>query len=338
MADDKQTYHFDFFRDRVWMWALVLPLGFLCWLLSFVVLWGLIGTGLDVGTSIIISLMLGIPAYFIGWIFIYSYMEGVITRVTFTETEIRHRTPWLIFPLFWVTKKISIERIEEIAMNIPYGTRIAIYLYYHEGNKKRKFYLPRFKNQPNYLDEIRGINAHLPHPSDMLASIGITKTEQEVKLDMLSAARSKNPIIRFWNALVRNLGIFFFLGIIFGSGTICLQLPMPGLQAFISGTTGGFFCILISMVATFPILGQLLIWFFARKAIYIVFWLIGIQSDSLILSTSLNKIMQVILLQPGRIYSLTDFLFWAIFILSIFFSMDRIIHWLLRIKLPEKNN
>jgi hypothetical protein len=346
MADDKHAYRFNFFKDRIWMWALVLPLGFLVWLLPFILLWGLVGDGMEMGLSIVIALfMIGIPAYLVGWIFIYSYMEGVITRVTIAETEIRHRTPWLIFPLFWVTRKIPIEKIEEIATNIPYGMRIAIYLYYHEGKKKRKFYLPRFKNQPDYLEEFRTINARLPQPSDMLASIGVTRSDKDVKLDVLAAVRSKNPIIRFWNAFVRNLGIVFFLGIPLGSGAICLKLPLPGLEAFAIGTSLGFYCILpfslvISRIDYFPILSQVLIWFFARKAINIVFWLVaagGIQPDTLTLSASLNKFMQVLLFQPGYIFSLTDFLFWTIFILSILFSLDRIVHWLLRMKLPEKN-
>ncbi len=338
MADDKHTYHFEFFKDRVWMWALILPLGFLCWLLPFILLWGLIGTGLKTGASIVIALfMLGVPAYLIGWVIIYSYMEGVITRVTFTDDEVRHRTPWLIFPLIWVTRKIPIKTIEDIAMNIPYGSRIAIYFYYHQGQKQRKFYLPRFRNQPDYLEEIRAINARLPHPSDMLASIGVTRTDQQVKLDMLAAARSKNPVIHFWHALVRNLSVYSILGVMFGSGLICLQLPIPALQALSSGMSGGLFCMLISFIATFPILGQVLIWTFARQAINIVFLLVGIHPDTVFLSTNLNKIMQGVLFQPGMKFSLTDLVFWAIFILSIFISLDRIVSWLLRIKLPEKN-
>ena len=339
MVDDKYTYHFDFFKDKVWMFALILPIGFLCWLLPFVLLWGLARSGLEMGTSIIIAfLLLGVPAYLVGWVIIYSYMEGVITRVTFTETEIRHRTPWMPFPLFWLTKKISIEKIEDIALNIPYGTRTAIYLYYHEGKKQRKFYLPRFKNQPNYLEEFRVINVRLPHPSDMLAPIGVTRTEQQVKSDLLAAARSKKPVFRFWDILVKFISSVFVLGVVFGSGLICLQLPIPGVQAFIAGMSAGFFCIFISLVATFPILGQVLIWFFARKAINIVFWLFGIQPDTLTLSASLNKFLQAMLFQPHKIFSLTDFIFWMIFILSILYSLDRIVRWLLRMKLPEKSH
>ena len=339
MVEEKHTYHFDFFKDRIWMFALILPIGFICWLLPFVLLWGLVRSGLEMGTSIIIAfLMLGIPAYLVGWVIIYSYMEGVITRVTFTETEIHHRTPWMLFPLFWTTKKISIKKIEDIALNIPYGTRTAIHLYFHDGKKQRKFYLPRFKNQPNYLEEFRAINARLSHPSDMLTSIGVTRTEQQVKSDMLAAVRSKKPIFRIWDTLVKTLSSVFMLGISFGSGVICLQLPIPGVQVFIAGMTGGFFCFLMSLVATVPILGQVLIWFFGKKAINILFWLVGIQPDTIILSASLNKILQAVLFQPDKIFSLTDFIFWMIFMLSIFYSLDRIMRWLLRMKLPDKNH
>ena len=223
-------------------------------------------------------------------------------------------------------------------MNIPYGTRTAIYLYHHESKKQRKFYLPRLKNQPNYLDEFRTINARLPHPSDMMATIGGTRTEQQVKSDMLAAARSKKPVFRFWDVLVKFLSSVFILGVSFGGGVICLQLPIPGVQAFVAGMTGGFFCILICLVATFPILDQILIWVFASKAINIVFWLVGIQPDTLTLTASLNKFLQTMLFQPDKIFSLTDFIFWMIFILSILYSLDRIVRWLLRMKLPEKSH
>jgi hypothetical protein len=167
MAGDSRSYHFNFVKDRFWIWAVLLPFGLICWFLPFVVLYGLMNTGLGKNTSAVIAfLFLGIPCYLVGWIFVYSLMEGIITRVTFTDTEIRYRTPNKMFPIFWGTKKVLKENINNIAMNVPYGTRAAIYLYYSKKSKRRNFYLPKFKNQPDYLKEFDHINDHLVQPLD----------------------------------------------------------------------------------------------------------------------------------------------------------------------------
>jgi len=154
MDKDIRKYHFNFIKDRFWIWAIVLPIGLICWFLPFFIFQGLQSTGLERNTSIAIAyLFLGLPSYLIGWIFVYSLMEGLITRVTFSSTQITLRTPWKIFPLFWAINRVGIDKIESINMQVPYGTRYAIFLYYRRKNKVRKFYLPRFNNQPNYLKE-----------------------------------------------------------------------------------------------------------------------------------------------------------------------------------------
>jgi len=154
MNEEIRKYHFDFIKDRFWIWAIILPVGLICWILPFIIFRGLQSTGLERSTSMVIAyLFLGLPSYLIGWIFIYSFMEGLVTRVTFSTTQVTHRTPWKIFPLFWVINRVEIDVIESINMQVPYGTRYAIFLYYRRKNKVRKFYLPRFNDQPNYLKE-----------------------------------------------------------------------------------------------------------------------------------------------------------------------------------------
>jgi len=339
MPENSHSYHFDFIKDRFWMWALVLPLGFVSWVVPIVVLFGLISTGMEESTSAVIALLfLGVPSYLIGWIFVYSFMEGIITRVTFTDTEIRHRTPAMILPLFWVTKKILVEKIENIHLNVPYGTRTAIYLYYRKGNKRRKFYLPRFKNQPNYLEEFRAINNRLPQPSDMVLSEGSLRTEEEVKTNLLVAARSKRPAMRVWDGFVKSMTSFFIFVEVFGSGYICLQLPYSTVAAFTTGMTGGFVCIFMSLIASIPVIGQILIWIFARKLINMVFWFFGVKPDTLFLPSAWNNIIQGVFGSTYSQLSLTDFIFWIVFLLSILFSMDRIIRWTLRRRKPEKKN
>lgn len=151
---DGRTYHFNFWKDHFWLWALLLPFGLSCWGVPFLLGWGLLRSGMENGAVLFIVLVLGVAAYLVGYIFVYSFMEGMITKVTFTQEGIVHRTPNIIFPILWSSKKVFYEDLISINKYVHYGTRLAIYLYYRSGNKTRHFYLPRFNNQPGYFDEI----------------------------------------------------------------------------------------------------------------------------------------------------------------------------------------
>ncbi len=339
MATDTRSYHFDFWKDKFWIWALILPFGLICWSLPFISLWGLIRDGMEKGIAIFSSMVIvGVPAYLVGYAFVYTFMEGLITKVTISDSEIQHRTPNKIFPLLWVTKKIQIDKIEGIAMNIPYGMRIAINLFYLQNNKQKKFYLPRFRNQQNYIDEFKEINERLAQPSPLVMSVVSPKSDEEVASDMLAATRSKMPIVRLWNTFVKSVSGIFILEVLLVSGTFCLQLPVSGVEAFVVGVSAGFFCIMISIVAAFPFIGQILIWFFGRKVINIIFWFFGIKPDTLFLSPQINELIQDLLHTSTLKFSLTDFIFWNVLILSILFSLDRIIKWSLRLKKPENKS
>jgi len=65
--------------------------------------------------------MLGLPAYLVGYIFIYFFMEGLFTRVTFTLQNVHHPTPGKIFPLLLTTTKLEYVKIENITLNITDG-------------------------------------------------------------------------------------------------------------------------------------------------------------------------------------------------------------------------
>ena len=115
MNNQLHSYHFDLKKDHGWLWLITLPFGIICWLIPFVLAIGLTKTGLEQGTAAVIAfLFLGIPAFLIGWIFIYSFMEMLITRISFSDNTIEHRKPLLLFPLIWRTKKITKSEIKNI--------------------------------------------------------------------------------------------------------------------------------------------------------------------------------------------------------------------------------
>ncbi len=150
-----RNYKFDFKNDRFWIWAMVLPFGLICWVIPFVLFFGLFSISNSPDWFPMFGfIFMGIPAYLVGWIFVYSFMEGIYTKVTFTENWISIRLPWLVFPLLPVVKKIDIGEVHRLDLFAHYGTRTAVYLYFYDRGKERHFYLPRFKNNPNYINEI----------------------------------------------------------------------------------------------------------------------------------------------------------------------------------------
>jgi hypothetical protein len=157
-----RSYKFNFWKDGFGLWAFVLPFGLIGWAIPFVLFIGLMNASNSPDWfPYFVSIVLGIPAYLVGWIFVYSLMEGIYTKVTFTEEWVSVRLPWLIFPVIPVVKKINLDQILKIDAYAHYGSRIAVYLYYLKGNKERRFYLPKFKNSPGYGEEILAIQKKL---------------------------------------------------------------------------------------------------------------------------------------------------------------------------------
>ncbi len=91
-----------------------------------------------------------------GWIFVYSVMEWIYTRVVFSDMQISLRLPWVIFPLIPVIKKLDLYKIHRVDDFARYGTRTAVLLYYDDDNgEERQLYIPKFQHDPEYLQEIQ---------------------------------------------------------------------------------------------------------------------------------------------------------------------------------------
>ena len=322
MEDHSHRYHFDLRKDYGWIWLAALPFGLVCWVIPFVLAFGLTGTGMEKGTAAVIAfLFLGVPAYLVGWIFIYSFMETIVTCVTFSDDTIYHRTPLMIFPLFWKTKKIALSEIENINFFAPYGTRTAILLFLHHGNKTRKYFLPRFKDQPDYLDEFKAFSKGMDG-NQFNEKIGVKET---VKEQMLADGSSRHSNLRFWNSILNIFNGFLIFILILGCGLFCLQLPVPAYQAFSAGASVGMVLVLLCLVISIPVLGQGLIWFFGRTVIVWSFGFLKINSDSLLMPSVLQRFFNQWLKWGGGNISLTDFAFWCFFLLSILYSVDRLV-------------
>jgi len=326
MGNTFHSYHFDLKKDRFLLWIFLLPIGLISWVLPFVLFWGLMDTGLEQDTSIVIAfLFLGLPAYLIGWIFVYSVMEGLITRVSFSDSKIFHRTPSLIFPLLWKTKIISISDIENINFQTPYGSRTAILLLAHRGNRIKKYFLPRFKNQPEYLQEFQAFS------KERNVLIKNTQTQEKLSLEtvtkeeMLATVNTDQLNLRGWDRFLKLIGGILICALILGSGFYCLQLPFSVFESFSTGASVGMILVLICLVLSFPIIGQVLIWFYAKKAIFFIFSFFNINSDSLFMPSTVQDILREWTKWDTAKLSLTDFTFWCVFLLSILYSVDRII-------------
>jgi hypothetical protein len=156
--ENLRVYKFNFWKDGFWVWIVVLPFGLISWAIPFVLLLGLMNTvNAPDWFSYFGFILLGVPGYLVGWIFVYSLMEGIYTKVTIADEWVAVRLPWLIFPIIPIEKKINLDQIHRINLFAPYGSRMAVYLYFLSNNKERHFYLPRFKNNPPYIEEIIAI-------------------------------------------------------------------------------------------------------------------------------------------------------------------------------------
>jgi hypothetical protein len=164
-----RSYKFNFWKDRFWIWVLVLPIGLICWILPFVVLFGLMGLKDQpdyfpyIGFAIVF-----LPAYLVGWIFVYSVMEGIYTRVNFTDDVVSIRLPSLIFPLFPIYRHIDLNQVHRANFFAPYGSRAAVFLYFYRNNKEKHFYLPRFNYNPAYQNELSSLEKRIESQSRLL--------------------------------------------------------------------------------------------------------------------------------------------------------------------------
>jgi len=330
-----RNYKFNFWKDGFWAWILALPFGIICWAIPFVLFFGLMNTDNSPGWFPSFGFIyLGIPAYLVGWIFVYSLMEGIYTRVTVAENWVSVRLPWLIFPIIPVVKRINLEQIHRINMFAQYGSRIAIYLFYFKKDKERHLYLPRFNNNPLYLKEILAIQKRVESLNPYIeGDISLGADQLKAKNEILQQRVSQfigRPI--FIQRVIHLLYGFAFLGIVGISAWITSRVPPGGIEAIEIGFTMGFIFSWFGILGMYPVIGQILIWFLGRWGISVVSSLFfHIIPDTIYWDTpeSVNKILSQFHIQPIH-GTFSDFLFWSILFFSIIISLDNGIGWLKR--------
>ncbi|NMC78240.1 MAG: hypothetical protein GYA59_02660 [Chloroflexi bacterium] len=327
-----RSYKFNFWKDKFWMWALALPFGLICWAIPFVLFVGLLNTDNSPGWFPFFAFVfLGVPGYLVGWIFVYSLMEGIYTRVTFAENRVSLRLPWIVFPLIPVVKKIDLERIRRVNLFTPYGSRTAIFLYFFENNKERHFYLPKFKNNPLYLDEIMAIQKRVeaPHSTEggaMPPASGPWKAKEELLQSRVSRFDGRPTFIQ---RVIRLLYFFVLFGIYGISAWITHDVPPGGTDAVEIGLGMGFIFSLFGFVGVLPFIGQILIWFFGRCGIGVIAeWLFHLSPDAVYwdIPESLRGIFSSFHIPPIHA-TFSDFLFWSILVFSVLVSLDNGIAW-----------
>jgi len=322
-----KTYKFNFWKDRFWVWALVLPFGLICWAIPFVLLFGLMDAKNTPDWFPIFGfIFVGIPAYLVGWIFVYSLMEGIYTKVTITENRVSIRLPWLIFPIIPVEKGIDLARIQRINLFAAYGSRSAVFLYYFEKNKERHFYLPRYKNNPTYMKEIFAIQKRVEpdlSPPNITENFGPNETQ--VKLALLQKNIPQINVRPSFVEQVIHWLYFIILIAIYGiSCWITSTIPPGGIEAIEIGLIIGFTFSLMGFVGIFPVVGQVLIWFFGRWVIKSMSeFIFHLSTDNIYWDTPdpLNTILSQFRIEPVHT-TYTEFLFWSILFFSVIVSVD----------------
>lgn len=322
-----RSYKFHFIKDHFLIWAVASPLGLICWALPVVLFLGLRDTG-DVSLAFFVSVILGVICYLLGIIFIYQLMEGIYTRVTFTDDHILRRLPWLFFPLIQVKKQLDLNQVQHIELYAHYGTRKAVFLYYKKNKREKKFYIPRFEHDPAYLHELAALDARFaPATEDEDLLMHATPTlnkqlsaEQVLPSEMPPASRTLQFLETFISKLL-NLAIYIIPVV---SGYISRTIPPGG---FIPALTGAFLSLMLCLiglwVGRFPLISQVLFWLYGRKIIVTSSKLLmGVSSDSI--NWDLPEFIQGIL--GGELYktafnTLTDFLFWSVFGFTILESI-----------------
>ena len=274
---NRSSFRFRFWKDRVWVWTFLLPLGVICWGMPVVVLLGLKSSEMPIVARIMVLVFLGIPAYLVGYIFVYNFIEGIFTKVTITDQKISHQAPWVIFPLILVTKNIAIPSIHHIDLMVGYGIgRFAVQVGYQRGEKKRYAFIPQFKDS-EYIRTVVALKNWLevsPVPAAPSASGESRETflshKKEEALKPNRYISSRPLLIERFLTVIINLSIFAMFGI---CGWITTNLPAPKVEAFMAGFGVAIVCIWIAFCGVWPGIGQVALWLLGRPVIRAVLWL-----------------------------------------------------------------
>ena len=327
-----RSYKFDFIKDRFWIWFLVLPFGLICFAVPLVVYFGLKHlNGQPDWFPFFGLVILGIPCYLVGWIFLYSVMEYVYTKVTISENQVDLRLPSLMLPILPVHKQINLDQVHRIDTFARYGSRVAIFLYFYHKNKERHFYLPKFRFDQEYLEVVKSlrmrIESRVPQPEH----------QSPVHLGGLPASDPKQvspqrSLRTYWlDRLLHELIVYSFLANLVVSGWIFLAQPPSGLEAFIIGMSlGAALSIAVIFLSNNLIISPILIWFFGRWLIKTAaFLLTSLNIDLVMWRTPawINSILAWLQIEPVRASS-TEYFFWSLMALSTLVSLQTIKAWM----------
>ncbi len=327
-----KSYKFDFWKDRFWIWALVLPFGLIGWAVPFVLLIGLSKANNAPNWFPIFGfLFLGIPCYLVGWIFVYSLMEGIYTKVTIAENWISIRLPWLIFPIIPVVRRIDLARIHRINLHAPYGSRAAVFLYYYRKNKERHYYLPRFEHNIPYIKIMMALKDRIEPPLSPPTTapgselMGTYSTKEE----MINRIHTPRPRRRLIDKAIYELIIYSFLALLGISGWVTLSLPISNkIEAFVTGSFFGFVCFMLGAACgSLPVIGPVAFWFLGHPIIRAILWLFQMPDTAWDSPPVVNQFMARWNIAPIH-STLVEYLFWATLIISIEFSASAILGWI----------
>lgn len=221
-------FRYPFWKDKVWVWTPLLPIGILCWGMPIAMLFALASPNVPNGVRIFMALILiGVPAYLVGYIFIYSFIEGVFTKVAINDQQISYRTPWVVFPVVLVTKKIALSDIEQIRFMVSYGIgRFAIRVAYRQGKRVCILHLSQFRDS-QYIQAMKAVQARVEpatfFPSSPDSIPQLTLSTKDTLLDSRKRRYNLRPrfIDKVWSVLI-NFSIFAMFGI---GGWITSTLP-----------------------------------------------------------------------------------------------------------------
>ncbi len=330
---NKLSFRFDFWMERVWVWTLLLPLGVVCWGMPIAMLFALAAPNMPDGARIFMALVLiGIPAYLVGYIFVYNFVEGVFTRVTLTDEKISFRTPWVIFPAFLVTKRVPIVEIEQVRLMVPHGMgRFTVLVTYQQDGRWRAIHLPQFKNS-QYIQVMKALQERV-EPASIPVPSTLSEDHQRM-LDAKSAVlnakrrRSSRPhfVEKILNALI-TFSVFATLGV---SGWITLSLPIASkTEAFSIGFGVASTCFWLAFCGLLPIVGQVAYWFFGYPVIRAVVGFFQVPEVSWDTPSVVNQFLARFNLPPIH-STLVEFIFWAVLVISIEISLSGLLAWFRR--------
>jgi hypothetical protein len=326
-----KSYKFDFWKDHFWVWALALPFGLIGWAVPFVVYLGLSKANNAPGWFPIFGfIFLGIPCYFIGWIFVYSLMEGIYTKVTVAEDWILVRLPWVVFPLIPVIRRIELARIRRVNLQAPYGSRAAVFLYYYERNKERHYYLPRFEHNIPYIRIMMALKDRIEPPISPPTSGPDSELQgmRSTKEGLIQGNHTLRLRRRFIDKALYELTVYSFLALLGISGWITLSLPASSkIEAFVVGSSFAIICLMVAVACSYlPAIGPIAFWFLGHWIIRALLWLLQVPDASWDTPPVVNQLLALWNISPIH-STLVEFFFWATLFVNIELSLGGILSW-----------